>query len=1028
MSAMPARSLVIAVFGGLLSGGLWAEDRPHVDAAQPALAILAGRCFVCHGPDEGTRASDLRLDLAENATRVRDGQTAVKPGDPEGSAVIARVTSRDPDVQMPPPESKLPPLTESEVQTLKAWIAGGASWSQHWAFVTPVRPAVPEVQRQDWVRNPIDGFVLQRLEAKKIEPAPQADRATLLRRAGLDLIGLPPSVAELDAYLSDATDGAYERQIDRLLGSDHFGERWGRIWLDAARYADSDGFEKDKPREVWFYRDWVINALNRDLPYDQFIIEQIAGDLLENATQDQIVATGFLRNSMLNEEGGIDPEEFRMQAMFDRMDALGKAVLGFTVQCAQCHTHKYDPLSRREYYEMFAFLNNSHEAQPTVYTAAQQSQRAELFQQISALEEQLRRDHPDWPARMQAWEASVRGDQPEWTVLAIQNAGGGSQRYYEQGDGSLLAQGYAPTRFDAPFTVVTDLPEMRSFRIEMLNHPNLPAGGPGRGYDGQFALTEFKVTAESVADPTQKKTAKFIRATADFGNARKELGRPFVDDNGKSSGFTGPVEYAIDGDKLTAWGIDAGPGRRNQPRQAVFVADENLAFAGGTKLTITLGQHQGGSNSDNNETLNVGRFRVSATTTEAAADPLPARVRAIVSEAPAARTPDETRAVFGHWRTTVPEWQAVNEQIEALWRQHPEGTTQFTYQELDRPRATFLLERGDFLKPTERVDAGVPGFLHTLPTGPQHTRLDFARWLVDRRSPTAARSIVNRIWQAYFGIGLVETPEDLGTQGSTPSHPELLDWLAVELMDHGWSLKHIHRLIVTSNTYQQSSVQRRDVPTLEDPDNRLLARGPRFRVDAELVRDIFLTASGLLNPQVGGPSVYPPAPEFLFQRPASYGPKYWGFDQGPNKYRRALYTFRFRSVPYPALQTFDAPSGEFSTVRRPRSNTPLQALTTLNEPLFVECAQGLARRTTAQSDDDAQNLVFAFRCCVGRRPTDAERAVLQETLQQQLTKFSADAAAAAEVIGETCDDSARLAAWTIVSRILLNLDETITKE
>ncbi|MCA9175120.1 MAG: PSD1 domain-containing protein [Planctomycetales bacterium] len=1036
------RSLLLTAFGLFLSQHAVAGP-PGGDVATKALGILSERCFLCHGPDEGTRESELRLDRAAEATRAHDGKYAIKPGSPEASEVLSRVTTTDPEQLMPPPKSDMPRLTAEEVSTLKQWIAAGAEWPRHWAFVAPVRPEVPRVGQPNQARNPIDAFVLKRLEQEQLAPAPPSDPVTLLRRASLDLTGLPPTVAELDHYLADTSNEAYEREVERLLGSVHFGERWGRAWLDAARYADSDGFEKDKPREVWFYRDWVIQAMNRDLPYDQFVIEQIAGDLLENATQDQIVATGFLRNSMLNEEGGIDPEEFRMQAMFDRMDALGKAVLGFTVQCAQCHSHKYDPLSRREYYQIFAFLNNSYEAQPTVYTHEQQVQRKQLLQQIAELEEKLRESDPDWAAKMHAWEASVRQDQPEWKQLPLENAGGGSQRYYEQPDGSLLAQGYAPTRFEAPFTVVTDAAELRSFRLEMLNHPNLPAGGPGRGYDGQCALTEFKVQAESVTDPTQKKTAKIIRATADFGNERKELGAPFVDDSGKSSGVTGPIEYAIDGDNATAWGIDAGPGRRNQPRKAVFVAEENLAFPGGTKLTITLSQRQGGSNSDNNETLNLGCFRISATGAEATADPLPAEVRRLVARGPDQRSPAETQTVFQYWRTTVAQWQETNDAIEQLWRRHPEGTTQFTYHELPDTRQTFVLERGDFLKPAEPVSPNVPDFLHRIssdanePAGdtPLKNRLDFARWLVDRQSPTAARSIVNRIWQGYFGVGLVDTPEDLGTQGSLPTHPELLDWLAVELMDNGWSLKHIHRLIVTSNTYRQSSAQSAKAST-DDPNNRLLARGPRFRVDAEVVRDIFLTASGLLNPKVGGRSVYPPAPAFLFQRPASYGPKRWDYETGEEKYRRALYTFRFRSVPYPALQNFDAPSGEFSTVRRPRSNTPLQALTTLNEPLFVECAQGLAHRAVERSDDDDRSLRFAFRSCVAREPTAAEQAMLTKMLTRQQQRFADNPSAAAEVAGIAADaagdldaaQAARRAAWTVVSRVLLNLDETITKE
>lgn len=1012
-----------------------ADEKLSVDFRRDVLPLLSERCFLCHGPDEGTREADLRLDSRDNAIADRDGKSAIKPGDPDASQILMRLTTSDADLAMPPADSGKKRLTVEEIDILRRWIAEGANWSKHWAFVAPTRPVKPNVRNESWVKNSIDAFVLRRLEAEGITPSPQADRVTLLRRLSLDLVGLPPSVEEIDGFLADKSPKAYENQAERLLKSPHYGERWGRIWLDAARYADSDGFEKDKPREVWFYRDWVINAMNRDLPYDQFVIEQIAGDLLPNATQDQIVATGFLRNSMLNEEGGIDPEEFRMQAMFDRMDTVGKAILGFTVQCSQCHSHKYDPFTHRDYYSMFAFLNNSHEAQPTVFTTQQQRMRSDIAKQIKEIENKLQAEHPDWAEQMGSWEAQVRGDQPEWTMLPIENAGSGTQRYFRQADGSLLAQGYAPTRFEAPFSVVTDLPELRSFRLEMLNHPNLPAGGPGRGFDGQFALTEFAVQAESVSDPTQTVTAKIVRATADFSNERKELGEPFVDDKGKSSGFTGPIVYAIDGDNSTAWGIDAGPGRRNQPRKAVFVVDKNLAFPGGTKLTFTLGQRQGVSNSDNNETLNLGRFRISATSGEATADSIPTHVRQII-EAPATeRIPEQTATVFSYWRTTVADWTDANELIENLWKSHPEGTTQFVLDERDVLRNTHVLERGDFLKPTDEVEPSVPSFLHSLPSEEYHDRLDFARWLVDRRSPTTARSIVNRVWQAYFGIGIVGTPEDLGSQGSNPSHPELLDWLAVDLMESGWSLKHLHRLIVTSNTYQQSSAVRPDVASqIDDPKNRLLSRGPRFRVDAEIVRDIFLAASGLLNDKVGGRSVFPPAPAFLFQRPASYGPKNWAYETDAEKYRRALYTFRFRSVPYPALQAFDAPSGEFSTVQRSRSNTPLQALTTLNEPLFVECAQALARRAiTEGGSSDQDRLAFAFRCCVARHPTEQEAALLLDVLQQQTHRFIKQEAASLELASTEVSEvggitPGQLAAWTVVSRIILNLDETITKE
>jgi len=722
------------------------------------------------------------------------------------------------------------------------------------------------------------------------------------------------------------------------------------------------------------------------------------------------------------------------------MDALGKAVLGFTMQCAQCHTHKYDPIKHDDYYRVLAFMNNCYERQMIVYTPKEREARDRILRQIAAIEDDLRRQEPEWREQLTAWEAEVRDDQPQWTVLSIENAGDNAQRYTRRDDGSLLAQGYSPPEQTALFSAETDLPEIRSFRLETLTDPVLPAGGPGRGTDGRLALTEFRVQVASKKAPEEKTWVKFVRASADFSNERRQLGPRFAKRNGPP-GFTGPVEYAIDDDPTTAWGIDAGAGRRNADRKAVFVADRNLAFPEGTILTFHLAQQHGGFYEIEivYEAVNLGRFRISVTGADAEADPLPSHVRAILPVPPGDRTDEQQRALFSYWRTTVPEWKEFNARIETLWRQHPEGATQLVLQERETPRQTYRLDRGDFFKPVEPVTPGVPGFLHPWPKDAPPTRLNFARWLVDRQSPTAARAIVNRLWQAYFGAGLVSTSDDLGSQGALPTHPQLLDWMAVELMDHQWSLKHLHRLIVSSATYRQSSVST-DELRQRDPDNLLLARAPRLRVDAELVRDIHLAASGLLNPQVGGPSVFPPAPLFLFQRPVSFGPKPWDLDEGPDRYRRGLYTFRYRSVPYPAIQVFDAPSGEFAVVRRSRSNTPLQALTTLNEPLFVECARALAQSTVLEGGaSDRGRLVYAFRRCLSRKPTADEMDVLLGVLEEQLAWFSDGNHDPASVLrGENGEppakppteqgDAEELAAWTVVSRVLLNLDETITKE
>jgi hypothetical protein len=868
-------------------------------------------------------------------------------------------------------------------------------------------------------------------------PSPEADRITLIRRLSLDLIGLPPTPHEVDAFLADTKDGAYGRLVERLLASPHYGEKWARHWLDAARYADSDGFEKDKSRQVWFYRDWVINAFNRDLPYNEFIIEQIAGDQLPNATQDQIVATGYLRNSMLNEEGGIDPEQFRMEAMYDRMDAIGKGILGLTIQCGQCHNHKFDPLMQAEYYRMFAFLNNDSEANIAVYTPAEQMKRSEIFRGIHAIEADLRHRHPDWKERMAAWEQKVKGDQPLWQVMKPDVDPFGDQKHYRLADDSILAQGYAPTKFTTEFTAKTDLKNITAARLELLNDPNLPLGGPGRSIYGLCALTEFQVEAAPADHPDKKRNVKIVKATADVNPPERVLEKIFDDKSGKRR-VTGPVSYAIDGKDDTAWGLDVGPGRSNVPRKAVFVFEKPISFPKGAALEFKLRQMHGGWNSDDNQNNNPGRFRFAVTDRpNPVADPLPANVRALLDVLPEKRTPAQVDTIFSYWRTTVPEWKDANDRIEALWRQHPEGSSQLVLKARAMPRQTHRLNRGDFLKPAEAVTPGVPAFLHQLPPGAPLTRLTFARWLADRRSPTTARVLVNRVWQRYFGTGIVTTPEDFGMQSQPSSHPELLDWLAVEFMDRGWSLKDLHRLIVTSATYRQSS---RVPPDLlaKDPDNRLLARGPRYRADAEVVRDVALEASGLLESRVGGPSVFPPLPSWMLLPPVSYGPKIWYESKGPDRYRRALYTFRYRSLPYPVLQNFDAPNGDFACVRRSRSNTPLQALTALNEPVFVECAQALGLRTLRDGGrTDEERLVYAFRRCLARPPSPAEKGELLGLLQRERRHFtqpgakpmdlaSADPAHPPQLPdGATAAD---LAAWTVVSRVLLNLDETITKE
>src|SRR5213592_2742756 len=656
----------------------------RVNFLQDIQPIFEQNCYKCHGPN--AQLSGLRLDLKQSALAGGSLGKDILPGKAYESALYGRVAGLG-GVNRMPMGGK--PLPDDQIELIRLWIDQGADWPEtdaaklvevkkHWAFVPPKRPRLPAVKNSAWPKNPIDHFVLARLEKEGLSPSPPADRVTLLRRLSLNLIGLPPSPEEVDAFLADRSKNAYEKQVERLLGSPHYGERWGRLWLDAARYADSDGYEKDKQRQVWFYRDWVINALNRDMPYNQFVIEQIAGDLLPGATQDQIVATGFLRNSMINEEGGIDPEQFRMEAMFDRMDAIGKGILGITIQCAQCHNHKFDPLKQEEYYRILAFLNDSHEANIAVYTPAEQMKRAEIFRKVREIEAGLQRAMPDWPERMAQWEAEVKRGRVEWNVVrpAVENISTGGQKYLPLEDGSFLAQGYAPTKHRVKLTVQTEMPTIAAFRLELLTDPNLPLGGPGRSVTGACALTEFQVEAASADAPDKMVQVKLSRATADFSQAEKPL-EPIFDDRSGKRRLTGPVEYAIDGKQETAWGIDAGPGLRNQPRNAVFAAETPIANPKGTVLTFYLMQNHGGWNSDDNQSNNLGRFRFSITADPGAtADPLPASVRTLIEIPRERRTPAQAQTIFGYWRTTVPEWKAANDRITELWRQHPEGSSQ----------------------------------------------------------------------------------------------------------------------------------------------------------------------------------------------------------------------------------------------------------------------------------------------------------------------------------------------------------------
>ncbi|XZE53795.1 PSD1 and planctomycete cytochrome C domain-containing protein [Planctomycetaceae bacterium SH139] len=1026
-----------------------AQD-PSVSFSSDVLPILRQHCYECHDGDKQT--SGYRVDVRRQAIAGGEsGSVGILPGDPEQSELLLRVISDDDDQRMPPAG----PLASSEIDILRRWIEQGAEWpaelaneeqnpADHWVFQPPSRPAIPRVSDPAWCRNPIDRFVLKNLEANQLSPSPTADKITLCRRLYLDLTGLPPTPEQVDAFvLSDAPD-AYLRLVDQLLASPQFGVRHALPWLDAARYADSDGYEKDKQRPMWFYRDWVINAFNADLPYDVFIKHQIAGDLIEGADQTSRVATGFVRGSMINEEGGADPEQFRMEGMFDRMDTLGKAVLGLTISCAQCHNHKFDPISQEEYFQLMAFLNSDHDANLPVYTAEQRQQRGAILSEIEGIEQELRAVKPDWKELASQWATSQLSDASTWTVVPAdwdENASGG-QKFLDLGDGSLLAQGYAPTKSSPTFTLRLG-PEalpLSGLRLELLTHPNLPHLGPGRSIFGTAALSEIRVRAtplgENAGEPYD---IRWQTATANVEPTAAPLPAVY-DDRGKQQRVTGPVAMAIDGDPSTAWGTDIGPGRRNRDSQAVFVPSEPIVGGpDGVELLITLTQNHGGWNSDDNQSHNLGRIRFAVTGVDAPqADPFDSPLREAISVPASLRSETQWNLLFSAWRQTVEAWAPANAEIEQLWNQHPEPESQLVLVARQQPRETFILKRGDFLSPTRSVQPGVPAVLNPLPetgdTGGPRDRLALAEWLVADDAPTTSRAIVNRLWQTYFGLGLVETPEDLGLQSPPPSHPELLDYLAVELQESDWSRKHLHRLIVTSSTYRQQALLDAELQE-RDPVARLLSHRSRQRLPAEMIRDVALSASGLLNPQIGGPPCYPPLPDWMLKPPVSYGPKNWYESQGGDRYRRGLYIHRYRSLPYPSLQVFDAPNGDASCVRRSLSNTPLQALTTLNDPTFNEAARALGCRLIEELPEgsDQARLERAMRLCVSRLPDAEELGILSDLLVAQRERLASGSLSAEEILAErtvqfdSSDARRNAALWTLVARVILNLDEVITR-
>jgi hypothetical protein len=820
----------------------WAADRDDrtVDYARDVKPLFARYCTKCHGPEK--RQSGLRLDAAALVLRGGDSGPGIVAGKPEESLVLKALTGSDELSEMPP---EGPKPSAAEIAILRKWIEQGAkapdekiaatAGSDHWSFQRPTRPPLPAVRDTSWPRGAIDRFILARLEAEGIAPSPEADRNTLIRRLSLDLRGITPTVEEVDEFVRDERPDAYDRLVDRMLASPAYGERWGRHWLDIAHYADSNGYTRDFAREIWLYRDWVIDAVNRDQPFDRFTIEQIAGDMLEGAAMKQRLATGFLRNTLFNEEGGTDDEQFRIDAVADRLNTTATAFLGLTLKCARCHEHKFDPISQREYYQFFALLNNCDEPKIEAPSRAQiergdLERRKEIRARIADLEKELDENREAFDTAQKEWEAAIT-------------------------------------------------PEQRS-------------------------------------------------------------------------SFPGPLQVA---------------------------------------LMVKFDKRD-----DAQKKLVEEKFKQT----------------------------DRARAKFPQV-----------EEIHRLKAAEPVIPTSMVLKEREKPRETFVHKRGNFLDHGPKVEPQTPAVLNPLNFAGEHAnRLDLARWLVDPANPLTPRVTVNRWWQRLFGRGIVETENDFGTQGALPSHPQLLDWLAVELVESGWSMKWMHRLMVTSATYRQSSHWRSDLETI-DPRNVLLARQSRLRLEAEIVRDAALSASGLLSRKIGGPSVHPPQPEGVFD--FTQDPKPWNTDQNGDRYRRAMYTFLWRSSPYPALTVFDAPDGNVTCTRRVRSNTPLQALTLANDTTFLECAREMASRVIATSPKLKQRGVRVFELCFARQPNKEERRRLKQLVVHEQERFQTSPEAARELVrgmpskidNKLSDaDAVELAVWTAACRVLMNTDEFITRE
>lgn len=968
-------SLVLLTLAGAFAPFVLSAAEP-VRFGRDVLPILSANCFACHGPDEKNRQAGLRLDVETAAKAKRRGGFAVAPGDPDNSLILKRMTSANPDLVMPP-ASAHKQVSPAQIEILRRWIAEGAQWGRHWAFEAVTRPVTAPGQ------PPIDALVGAALAKKNLSLRSPAAPQTLVRRLWLDLIGLPPTPEIADRFAANASPAAYEKMVDELLAKPQFGEHWARMWLDLARYADTKGYEKDLGRTMWPYRDWVVNALNADMPLDQFTKEQLAGDLLPKPSdtqlaEQQLIATAFHRNTMTNDEGGTDNEEFRVAAVKDRVDTTVQVWMGLTMGCAKCHTHKYDPISHNEYYSFYALFNQTEDNDlpsdaPTLelLSPKEEAERKRLKDRIQTLSAAL-------SVMEDAADKAVAGDERNWRAATATEA---ISKYGAtlavQPDGVITTGGKTPPEDTYVVTLTLSAGRHTTLRLEALTEKTAE-GEAAVGRAGWFVLSEL--TAE-LLNTTGARPLRLTKARADFSEANS------------------PVSATLDGDEKTGWSVKSQPRERHE---ALFNFAEPLELHAATKVRVTLSQQFG-------ESRTLRRFRLTTSGADTAS---------LQPRKPSA----ELRKLHDELAGAFKAQKEFNDNLVRLPLMRELAA--------DKQRTTKIHLRGNFLEPGEAVTPGVPAAFGKLPEGAPRNRLGVAAWLVNRDNPLTPRVWANRVWARLFGTGIVETEEDFGAQGSTPTNPELLDWLAAEYQAQGWSLKKLLKTIVLSETYKQAS---EITPALReaDPRNLISSRGARFRLSAEAVRDQSLAVAGLLSSKMGGPPVMPPQPAGLWR--TTYNTKTWVDAEGEDRFRRGLYTYLKRTTPYPAMMTFDGGSGEVCQIRRIRTNTPLQALVTLNDPVYLEAAAGLARRMVTEAATPNARAARGLRLAL-IRPLRAGETASLPALQKEAEKSFAAAPANADALLKSARvtapagvGKAAFAAWIVTANAILNLDEFLTR-